>query len=46
MKKYKMYDSKNYFIRNIDAFSEAEAVLIAETENISHYFLVLVIEQI
>lgn len=44
MKKYKMYDYKYYFIRNIAAFSESEAVMIAEMENIGHYYLVPVIE--
>lgn len=38
MKKYKMYDNKYYFIRNIEAFSESKAVLFAESENISHGF--------
>ena len=43
MKKYKMYDAKWNFIRNVEAFSETVAIDIADSENIDHYYLVPVI---
>lgn len=44
MKKYKMYDAKWNFIRNVEAFSEFAAIEIAESEDIGHYYLVPVVE--